>query len=84
MSYPINTVKYSRDRISNAFWNKTNYQATFQGLINKSISGLEGGEYNVDGVIICIDSSEEHFFLFKYVVIENFKRSSTLAITSLV
>jgi hypothetical protein len=25
-------------------------------------SGLESGECNVDGVIICIDSSEEHFF----------------------
>jgi len=37
-------------------------QATFQRLMNKNISGLEGCECYVDDVIICSDSWEEAFF----------------------
>ena len=43
----------------------TNFQATFQCLMNKIVSGLEGCEYYVDEVIICSDSWEitcKHFW----------------------
>ena len=37
-----------------------NYQATFQRLMNKTISGLEGCECYEDDVIIQSDGWEEH------------------------